>query len=334
MASEIVLEQALKLLEQGSVVGLPTETVYGLAARIDRPAGIAQIFKTKARPFFDPLIVHVASVAQAQACVSQWTALADLLAAKFWPGPLTLVLPKSALIDPMITSGLTTVAVRCPRHPLALRMIQGAGVPLAAPSANRFGRTSPSLAAHVRDEFQNEVFVVDGGPCEVGIESTIVAVQGEVLKLLRPGSISIEQIEATVVEAGFSVRWEQPSSRTEAPGQMQHHYMPAKPLVILANDWPIDLLKAELAQHLSRIPDEVEGVRMMKPKSIQILREISLSADPVIAARELYQTLRETAQGPEDLLILVWPESKRTGPWLGVWDRLRKAASLHLSSGA
>jgi L-threonylcarbamoyladenylate synthase len=204
------LIRARDLLRNGDVVAIPTETVYGLAASIASHDGLKKIFALKERPFFDPLIVHVASFEQAKSVVSEFPPLADFLTRWFWPGPLTVVLPKASNIDPVITSGLETVAVRYPAHPLAQDLIRLVGSPLAAPSANKFGRTSPSTASHVRSEFKGSpLLVLDGGPCEVGLESTVLTIAktpegADQIRILRPGGITAEAIEEALV------RWSAP----------------------------------------------------------------------------------------------------------------------------
>jgi L-threonylcarbamoyladenylate synthase len=191
------LQLAITKLNQNQVVAFPTETVYGLGARIDSVLGINQIFSTKKRPFFDPLIVHVSSIEQAKSCFRQWNSVADTLARHFWPGPLTLVMEKSDLISDMITSGLPRVGVRIPRHIVALELLNAVGVPVAAPSANRFGKTSPTTAEHVRTEFGDEVLVLDSDiQCEIGIESTVLLVKADnQLSLLRKGAVVKSEIE-------------------------------------------------------------------------------------------------------------------------------------------
>jgi len=326
------LAKAIDLLAQGDVVGIPTETVYGLAARIDRPLGLQKIFKVKNRPFFDPLIVHVSSVQQAIDCTTDWNSLAQKLAQKFWPGPLTLVLKHSHRISALITSGLPTVALRSPDHPLALELIKKVGVPLAAPSANRFGKTSPTTAAHARSEFADSVFVLEGGPCQIGIESTIVRVNGTALKLLRPGQITEEQITQELTRQRVNFQWEKALEKREAPGQMKHHYMPDKPLIIFSQNLTEVVMREKILSRVGELPKEVEGVPLVQPKKIESLYLIKFSEDPVLAARELYQKLREAAEEPADILVLVWPPDKREGPWKAIWDRLKKAASLHFDS--
>jgi L-threonylcarbamoyladenylate synthase len=329
------LEKAVQILEQGGVVGMPTETVYGLAARIDRETGLKAIFATKKRPFFDPLIVHVSSIEQAQSLTTAWGPTAQSLAEAFWPGPLTLVLPKSAKVSSLITSGLTTVGLRFPNHPIARALIEQAGTPLAAPSANLFGRTSPTKAVHVDAEFGGQVFVLEGGDSEVGIESTIIAVLGEgELQLLRPGIITVDVIHEALTKKKIKVRWSEVTDRVTAPGQLKHHYMPAKPLILVKTEMSEETLLKTVQARLQELPTEVEGVTLSKPSVVRSVHWLNLSGEPLLAARQLYQVLRDSAQDSAqdsgDVLAVVWPEERRTGEWTAVWDRLRKAASLDL----
>jgi L-threonylcarbamoyladenylate synthase len=306
------------------VIGMPTETVYGLAARIDCPEGIEAIFKLKERPFFDPLIVHVSSIEQAKSLTKEWSPLADLLARKFWPGPLTLVLPKAEAINPMITSGLNTVGIRMPRHPMAIDLIKKEG-PLAAPSANKFGRTSPTTAAHVRSEFGNQITVLDGGNCEIGLESTVLLVQEKTISILRKGSISESQIQSVLPEEVQFVVMEE---KKMAPGQMKHHYMPKAPLVIIHQEEPdIELIQKKL----SELPESVDGVKIVKPTGkLKKIVEMKLPADAVLAARQLYAKMREISELHPDLIIFKKLEIHDHLDWSAIMDRLTKAASLEL----
>jgi L-threonylcarbamoyladenylate synthase len=195
------LELAVEQLNAGNVVAMPTETVYGLAARIDSSAGIQKIFSIKQRPFFDPLIVHVSSKVMACQLTTDWSPLADFLAEHFWPGPLTMILPKTPTLDTMITSGLETVGIRMPRHSLALSLIEKAGTPLAAPSANPFGYISPTKAIHVEKQLGDKIpYIIDGGSCDIGLESTIIDCTEQPFKILRLGGLSIETIEKGINE--------------------------------------------------------------------------------------------------------------------------------------
>lgn len=325
------VQTAIRLLEQGQTVGIPTETVYGLAARIDRPGGVAGIFSVKERPFFDPLIVHVADVTQSKTLVSEWGPIADALAHAFWPGPLTLVQPKHARVDAMITSGLETVGLRCPAHPLARALIEGAG-PLAAPSANKFGRTSPTRAHDVEREFAGAVAVVDGGPCDVGVESTIVAIEGEQVRLLRPGSVLPSQIKSALAKAGAKFTWveKDAAAKIAAPGNMIHHYMPSIPLVILKRVFAPDELEVRLRAAFARMPTELEGVKLTRPVGFGKRALIGLADDPRVAAREFYAKLREYADQRPDLLVLEWREEWDEEAWSPIVDRMKKAASFIL----
>src|SRR5262249_27175025 len=218
-----VSEAALRI-RAGGLVAFPTETVYGLGANALDPAAVAKIFDLKRRPKTSPLIVHVASVETAQTVVSEWPELAERLARRWWPGPLSLVLPKNPVIPDVVTAGLPTVGVRMPDHPVALELIRAARVPIAAPSANLFTGVSPTTPEHVRAAFGDAVPIVEGGPSQVGIESTVVAIQNGVMTLLRPGMISIENLTLDTAEEG---------SAHPSPGMHPKHYSPRTPLYLI-----------------------------------------------------------------------------------------------------
>jgi L-threonylcarbamoyladenylate synthase len=326
---------AKNLLAQGEVIGLPTETVYGLAARIDLPEAVEKIFTTKERPFFDPLIVHVASIDQAKSVTTLWGPIAQALAEAFWPGPLTMVLPKADSVNSMITSGLGTVGIRMPNHPLALDLLKEVGVPLAAPSANKFGRTSPTSASHVRLEFHKEkVFVVDGGDCQIGIESTVLLVKEQdskaKLSILRRGHVLQSDIESALKAKGLNFEFVEVQDKKESPGHMKHHYMPSVPL-ILSKDLArtAQSLMTEANQKLAEMPDEIESIRITKPKQgLHSNAIMTLSDDPVLASRELYAKLREVAELGKDCIIYYRKADQYTERWESLFDRLNKAASL------
>jgi L-threonylcarbamoyladenylate synthase len=221
------IERFAALLRAGELVAFPTETVYGLGADATNSNAVLKIYETKGRPRFNPLIVHVAELAMAWHLV-EISPLAEKLAA-FWPGPLTLVLPKRAAagIPDLVTAGLDTVGIRIPAHPLALALIHAAGVPLAAPSANPSGRLSPTTAQQVVDGFKGRVPVLDGGPCIAGVESTILAVAGDTVTQLRPGAMSREEIEHLL---GHPVAVAEPDAAIASPGMMASHYAPSAAL--------------------------------------------------------------------------------------------------------
>lgn len=323
ISDKFELSKARDLLKKGEVVAIPTETVYGLAASIDSVEGLEKVFALKERPFFDPLIVHVASFKQAKSLVDDWPPLADFLARTFWPGPLTLVLPKAAHVNPLITSGLETVAIRMPSHPLALELLELAG-PLAAPSANKFGRTSPTRAEHVESEFPDaELLILDGGECDVGVESTVAAVDAsgdfDAIRVLRPGGVTEEMLSRALERWARKVEITRDSSQA-SPGQLKHHYMPKIPLVIVRSQEP-ESLSAETRLKIQN--------QLGRPAKKPI--ELDLSDDARLAARELYSEMRRLAESGADCIFVRARESTH-GYWAAIWDRLSRAASLNLAS--
>lgn len=303
------LELAIRHLQNEDVVAMPTETVYGLAGSIYSETALRKIFSIKERPFFDPLIVHVASIEEAKDLVIKWPRSADILAHKFWPGPLTFVLEKAEKINDLITSGLPTVGIRMPAHPVAQELIKKFGTPLAAPSANKFKKTSPTTAEHVRDEFGDRVYVLEGGPCSVGLESTILYIKEEgrevSIEVLRKGFVQFSEIKKILEEEGFLIREANLRDSVLAPGNMKDHYMPKKPLVILTE-----------GKSLSDIEH---------PFKFYI--EMNLSDSPEIAARELYSKLRLSGQGNEDIILFKKKDWHSGEQWEAILDRLQKASS-------
>lgn len=234
------LAHAATVLQRGGLVGIPTETVYGLAANAFDVAAVARVFEAKGRPTFDPLIVHLHDQAELPRVARAVPPAARELAGRFWPGPLTLVVPRQPAVPDLVTSGLDTVAVRIPEHPLARELIQRAGVPLAAPSANLFGRISPTTAAHVADQLGTRIdYIVDGGPCRVGVESTVVDCTGSGRpRLLRPGGVSLEELVAVIGPLEFAATPDQAHAQPlSSPGQLPQHYAPRTPLGIVDSAW-------------------------------------------------------------------------------------------------
>ena len=309
---------ATQLLEKGELVAVPTETVYGLAGRIDREDTLRRIFTVKGRPFFDPLIVHVRDVEQARSLTTEWPAIFDLLSDKFWPGPLTLVAPKTTAVSTLITSGLPTVALRCPRHPMTEEILKDLSVPFAAPSANLFGHTSPTSAQHVLKEFNNEIPVVDGGECEVGVESTVIAArlskQGKwLVEILRPGGVSRQEISDVLQAAKIKFSVERVQSQA-SPGHMKHHYQPSSPLVVAHNRDEKLLL---------------QSLEAKTKKTFTKVNWLELDSDPRQAARSLYQSFRDLSG--EGQVIGVERQTIHNGDnWEAIWDRIERAATLHL----
>ncbi len=315
------ISEGVRLLRAGMPVAIPTETVYGLAARIDDGAAIERLFRLKNRPFFDPLIVHITGIDDVSLVAREFPEAARRLAAELWPGPLTIVLPRRDDLNPMICAGLDSVAVRAPAHPAARRIIRRLGVPLAAPSANKFSKTSPTSAAHVRSNFSDdEVFVVDAGPCPVGIESTVVEVSqssgGVLVEILRPGMIGEEEIKRALPGASVGMR-----ASAASPGNTAEHYRPAIPLVICdESHWPLSA--ADSARIISAL-----GIRGGRHD------ELVLDSNAALAARQLYSELHRLGAGSADFLAVVRRNKMCGSHWEAVWDRLRRAASLALDSG-
>jgi L-threonylcarbamoyladenylate synthase len=314
--TEEALRRAVDVLRRGGLVGLPTETVYGLAADAENELAVRRIFAVKGRPSTHPLIVHLASAEAVRGWVGRLPPEAELLASAFWPGPLTLVLPRSTRASDAVTGGQGTVAVRVPAHPVALAVLQAFGGGLAAPSANRFGRVSPTRAAHVLADLGGEVdFILDGGPCSVGVESTIVDLSGPEPVLLRPGGVGLEALQGVLGR---------PLSQTvvgdvRAPGMLPSHYAPRAGLV-LAQRGEAPRLAAELHRTGRR-------VALCSPEEAVLKGVVHLSVPDDVAelARALYALLRDVDAAGVDVAVVVVPETAGLG--LAVLDRLRRAAA-------
>lgn len=305
---DALIDQAARVIRRGGLVVFPTETVYGLGANALDPAAVARIYQVKGRPPTSPLIVHVASLEQAQSLVSQWPERAQLLAERYWPGPLTLVLPKSPLVPDVVTAGLPTVGIRMPRHPVALELIRRAGVPVAAPSANPFSQLSPTRAEHVEGALPEVDLVLDGGPSEVGIESTVLSLASDPPVLFRPGAISREELEAVI---GPIVRQGPAAPAHPSPGLHPKHYAPRTPLVLVAD---------------GALPPGGRGVYVWAFRRGSAPHAVQLPADPVAYAARLYETLHELDRQGWDWIAVEMPPA--TPAWEAVRDRLLRAAGL------
>jgi L-threonylcarbamoyladenylate synthase len=300
------LRAAADALRAGKLVAFPTETVYGLGANALDPVAIARIFAAKGRPTTNPLIVHVADASELPAVASEVTPLAVKLIAAFWPGPLTLVLPKNPAVPDAVTAGGPTVAVRCPAHPLALELLRAAGVPVAAPSANRSGELSPTTADHVLASLDGRIdFVLDGGPCPGGLESTVLDVTGPVPRLLRPGLVSLDQLRAVVGEVLVGPATDAGPARS--PGLMTKHYAPRAALECAATDTEREFL-ANLY--------ETAGLKVAR---------YTLPESPEAAAARLYADLHALdAIAPDRILVTLPPDIPA---WAAVRDRLQRASA-------
>jgi L-threonylcarbamoyladenylate synthase len=289
------IARAAELIRKGRLVAFPTETVYGLGANALDAAAVERIFAAKGRPHSSPLIVHVASIKMARDLAAEWPVVAEVLTARYWPGPLTLVVPKRPVIPDIVTAGLPTVALRMPAHPMALELIREAGVPIAAPSANRFTELSPTTAAHVPEALAD--FTLDGGPAKVGIESTVLSLAGAPT-LLRPGVIPVTELERVV----GPIRRADAETPQASPGMNPRHYRPRTPLYLM----PLYL-----------------GVEPRPGKGVVLRMGHEMPADPRAYAAALYETLhRLDAEGLDWIAVESPPDAPE---WAGVLDRLKRA---------
>ena len=307
----VTLSQAVELLRLGQVVAIPTETVYGLAADPQSDDALTLLYQTKGRPSDHPVILHVADLEMCRPFVTEIVPAAQALMQAFWPGPLTLLLPRSERTPSRVTGGRPLVGVRAPAAPLAQQLLREVGFPLVAPSANRFGHISPTTAAHVEEEFEGRVAVLDGGPCQVGLESTIVQVEETRVVVLRPGQLSLESLAKV---AGLPVVRPEQEPEGGVPGALKSHYAPRQPLLVL----PLPQLLAHPAKEAA-ILSLSQG---SWPDAVMVRR---LPEQPSDYARLLYGVLRE-AEASGCALILV-ESPPQTPDWSAIRDRLRRASA-------
>lgn len=314
MSAEI--ERAVQLLKQGELVAFPTETVYGLGADASNPAAVAKIFAAKGRPADHPVIVHLPDITHLERWARDISPAARAVAEKFWPGPLTLILKRHPDVPDIVTGGQDTVGLRIPNHPVALELLKAFNGGIAAPSANKFGRISPTTAQHVRDDLGDEVaLILDGGPCQVGIESTIVDMSGERTTVLRPGMLAgfdigllLGRMPAEAVN----------TNSVKTPGSHLAHYAPRTPLLLTPEDTVPIALRTALGKH--------ERVAILAPYPAPIENPLIVAwhvapTDADTYARELYATLRALDAVGADLIIVQRP------PWPAVIDRLMRASA-------
>jgi L-threonylcarbamoyladenylate synthase len=307
------IDEAARLLRAGGLVAFSTETVYGLGGDATNERAVAAIFDAKGRPKFNPLIAHVPGVREAQRFV-QWSDAADKLAAKFWPGPLTFVLPRAerSPIALLATAGLDTVAIRAPAHPVAQALIRAAELPIAAPSANRSGAVSPTQAEHVAQSLGERVpLILDGGPCVVGVESTVLDLTGPTPVLLRPGGATREAIEAAVGPIVLSEALPTGDAARSSPGQLASHYAPSRPVRLEATSVSPDEALLAFGAH--------------PPTGARLACNLSPAGDLAEAAANLFAQMRALDR-PEISRIAVMP-IPQTGLGLAINDRLRRAAA-------
>ncbi len=305
------INKAKELLEGGELVAIPTETVYGLAGNALDSTSVTKIFQVKERPQFDPLIVHVPDLDHAEKYTVSIPPMARKLASDFWPGPLTFLLQKRAMIPDLVTSGLDTVGIRCPDHPLTRELLRQLTFPLAAPSANPFGYVSPTTPMHVQDQLGEKIpYILDGGACDVGIESTIVGFEGDDVIVYRAGGLSIEAIEKIVGKVQVQTH---SVSNPKAPGQLKSHYAPRKKVIV-----------GDIPTLIKQYPDS--GVLSFS-NDYQRKYQFILSSRASIeeAARNLFTALRTLDKQPVNTIVTEFVPNEGLGRAIN--DRLRRAAA-------
>jgi L-threonylcarbamoyladenylate synthase len=310
------IHKAAEIIKKGGIGVFPTETVYGLGADAFNPLAVARIFEVKNRPRFDPLIVHVADFADLNQLVPGIPSNAEKLIKRFWPGPLTLVLSKREAVPEIVTSGLPTVAVRMPNHPIALSLIEESKCPIAAPSANPFGYVSPTTADHVRDQLGDQVdFILDGGPCKVGVESSIVSFVEEEARLLRPGGLPLEEIESVI---GKVVTGSVNQGKVSAPGMLPRHYAPQTPILL---HWSEEDAETYSGKRVGFLAFQKHR-SFLKFIHVEVL---SKKGDLREAATNLFSAIRRLDSLKLDLILA--ESLPETGLGRAIMDRIRRASS-------
>jgi L-threonylcarbamoyladenylate synthase len=322
---EAAVERAATLLRRGEVVALPTETVYGLGANAFDPSAVARIYEAKGRPAYNPIIVHVGSLKMAQGCVTDWPEKAAKLASAFWPGPLTLVLPRSEAIPDIVTAGGTTVGIRWPAHPFMQAVIEACGFPLAAPSANPSSALSPTNAAHVLASLGGRIpLIVDGGQSQVGIESTVMDLTMSPPRVLRPGMVHEESLVAVVGEVSIVERQGSGETTLRSPGLLEKHYAPNARLLVL--NWRDDAdLRSQVSALHAPLPNTCVIAHSRIPLGGGFAGVSVIPHDAEAFARALYAELhRCDAQNPSLIVVESPPEE---AAWRAIADRLGRAAA-------
>ena len=326
------IARAAELIKEGQLVGFPTETVYGLGANALNARAVLDIFAAKGRPADNPLIVHIASLSEMEPlCIGN--EMAAKLADAFWPGPLTMILPKRDIVPTEVTAGLDSVAIRMPSHPVARALIRESGCPIAAPSGNRSGRPSPTLAAHMLEDMQGRIpLILDGGPCQVGVESTVVSLMGDVATVLRPGGVTPEMIAAVLGECHVADSVMRPLKEGEAapsPGMKHKHYAPKARMTLY--EGAADAVAARIRTEYDALPAGEHGRILAATANLPRYAgrdAVKLGADEWAAAHNIFAALRQAdADGVTRVFSESWPES---GVGLAVMNRMARAAGFDI----
>jgi L-threonylcarbamoyladenylate synthase len=311
-----MIARAVELLRAGRLVAFPTETVYGLGADATNAQAILRIFSAKGRPSTNPLICHVADEAMAREYALHWPAAATEITKKFWPGPITIVVPKVTSIPPQATAGRETVGLRAPNHPLTLELLRAFGKPIAGPSANKSNHVSPTTAQHVRDELGDAVdLILDGGPCTIGIESTVLDLSGNHPTILRPGGVTREQIESSIGPVDVITATVPPDSAALSPGQHARHYAPRTPAVRVE--------RGEL--NSVAIPGRGFLLINAPPAAVNMHSIIAMPGDPSAYARQFYAVLRRLDGLALRQIVIEMPPDEPA--WAAVRDRIIRATT-------
>ena len=314
----ISVDESISLIKNGEVVAIPTETVYGLAGSIFHEKALKQIFHLKKRPFFNPLIVHCCDSTQMKQFHRINEPILEKMISHFCPGPITFILDKTDHVHPLVTAHHSKVGIRIPKHPLTLKLIQKTGLALCAPSANLFGQLSPSSAEQVNQIFKGEVPVLDGGPCEVGIESTVIEpdFKNHSLTILRPGMISKKHLILWLQSENLNHWTVNQASSPLSPGQLSRHYRPSVPLILI--------------ETTEKKPD-LETVKTFLNKTFpqKTIKQLQFKSSAELTARWLYHDLNILSKDPSHIIYTIKPVQPES-QWQAIWDRLDKASTLKL----
>jgi L-threonylcarbamoyladenylate synthase len=332
-----VIRQAAKVIRRGGLVAFPTETVYGLGADALNPEAVSRIFAAKERPFYDPIIVHIARTEELLLIVRDLPPQVDILSRHFWPGPLTLILPRADALSTLVTAGLDTVAVRMPDHPVALALILAAETPIGAPSANLFSHVSPTTAQHVLDDLGDRVeLILDGGPTTIGIESTVLDISGDRPTILRPGGVSREMLESVLGEIALAGDSHQGGERTglASPGLMERHYSPNAELLLFRG--PEHKVLAAMKERLDELLSAEKAVGLLVSSEDMavfeecpvIIEDLGSRENPGRIATRLYAAMRALDVRGVDVILA--RGFGNTGIELAIENRLSKAAGGHV----